>query len=453
MGKAELKQVAEDIKANGLREPIVLFDRKILDGRNRLLACELAGVEPRYEEFTGTHREAFAFAWSKNFARRHLTSSQAAAALEMRKRREAEFAAEISELKAEATANQKSGKGKDGSGGRGRKKTPAKDLAKVSRHPTSDTLAQSAGTNRAYLEVAAKSTDEELNALRDGKKKIPQVQKQRRIAEQVQREQEAAKSVKSDHWIITADQAVIECPVLITDPPYGILNQPWEPKKLWSFTRKWAVRWNDCKADLVAIFWSQQYLWDGRRWFDESLSKYQFQQLLIWNYRNNTSAQSRMGLKQTYEPIFLYRRKGCKRKIGAGAGVWSDGLHDSDCFIAAVPQTNFKDENRKQHPAQKPVSVMRWLVNALSKPGELIVDPFCGSGTTGIGALQLGRRFHGIENNKDFLELAKRRIAAYGNPDYKRAGCEDEMSIPQMKTDTNGISKINGYDHSRKPSQ
>jgi len=79
-----------------------------------------------------------------------------------------------------------------------------------------------------------------------------------------------------------------------------------------------------------------------------------------------------------------------------------------------VPQSNFNGAEMKQHPAQKPISVMRWLVNAVTRAGELVCDPFVGSGTTGIAALQLGRRFHGIENNAEYLAVAKGRIATYG---------------------------------------
>jgi DNA modification methylase len=89
-------------------------------------------------------------------------------------------------------------------------------------------------------------------------------------------------------------------------------------------------------------------------------------------------------------------------------------LNDFDCHVAAVPQGNFNGANRKQHPAQKPTGVMQWLVNALTRPGELVADPFCGSGTTGIAALQLGRRFHGIETDAAFVKIAKGRIVAYG---------------------------------------
>jgi len=164
----------------------------------------------------------------------------------------------------------------------------------------------------------------------------------------------------------------------------------------------------------MAIFWSQAHLWNGRTWFDESLDGYSFQQLLIWHYANNKSPQSRQGFKRTWEPVFLYRQDGCEREIKVGGGEWGKGLTDFDCHVAAVPQTNFNDENTKQHPAQKPVSVMKWLVNALTDPGHLVCDPFCGSGTTGIATMQLGRRFHGIEISEEFIGMAKGRIAKYG---------------------------------------
>ena len=64
----------DDIKANGLLEPIVIYDGKILDGRNRYTACLDLGIEPRYEAFEGT--DPVAYVISKNLHRRHLTKEQ-----------------------------------------------------------------------------------------------------------------------------------------------------------------------------------------------------------------------------------------------------------------------------------------------------------------------------------------------------------------------------------------
>jgi len=75
-GRDEFRDLTNDIKSHGLREPITLFEGKILDGRNRARACELAKVVPRFEEFTGD--DPVAFVVSKNLRRRHLSISQRA---------------------------------------------------------------------------------------------------------------------------------------------------------------------------------------------------------------------------------------------------------------------------------------------------------------------------------------------------------------------------------------
>lgn len=229
----------------------------------------------------------------------------------------------------------------------------------------------------------------------------------------VRAELEALSALDSpSDWTVTDNEMVVSCDVLMTDPPYGILEESWEPSQLESFTRTWASRWNEAGADFIFVFWSQAHMWDGKRWFDDSFGKYKFQQLLIWHYPNNKSPQSRAGFKQTWEPIFFYRRRDSERQIMISHSEWGGSFTDFDCHVAAVPQTNFNDENHKQHPAQKPVSVMEWLIRASSIPGDLICDPFVGSGTTGIAAVRYGRRFHGIEIND--IELARRRIATYG---------------------------------------
>ncbi len=69
----ELQNLSDDIRAHGLLDPIVLFEERILDGRNRAAACEGAGVAPRYVEFQGSREEALMFVVSHNLKRRHLT--------------------------------------------------------------------------------------------------------------------------------------------------------------------------------------------------------------------------------------------------------------------------------------------------------------------------------------------------------------------------------------------
>ena len=63
------------------------------------------------------------------------------------------------------------------------------------------------------------------------------------------------------------------------------------------------------------------------------------------------------------------------------------------------------------HPTQKPIGLMAWCMDRLKLPADsLILDPFAGSGTTGVAALQTGRRFIGVELDERYAETAARRI-------------------------------------------
>jgi site-specific DNA-methyltransferase (adenine-specific)/modification methylase len=70
------------------------------------------------------------------------------------------------------------------------------------------------------------------------------------------------------------------------------------------------------------------------------------------------------------------------------------------------------NEPRGEHPTQKPIGVMAWVIELATDPGEIILDPFCGSGTTGVAAVRLGRRFIGIEKDARYAAIARDRIEA-----------------------------------------
>jgi hypothetical protein len=72
----ELNRLAQDIKENGLLKAVLLLDGQIIDGRNRYLACQRAGIEPRFRTLTRAPYSLVGFCFSQNFHRRHLTTSQ-----------------------------------------------------------------------------------------------------------------------------------------------------------------------------------------------------------------------------------------------------------------------------------------------------------------------------------------------------------------------------------------
>lgn len=80
--------------------------------------------------------------------------------------------------------------------------------------------------------------------------------------------------------------------------------------------------------------------------------------------------------------------------------------------------TETVDKFEVNHPVPKPLGWMTWLVSLASKNAETILDPFMGSGTTGVACVKLGRKFIGIEIDPGYFDIACRRIAeAYRQPD------------------------------------
>jgi modification methylase len=69
-------------------------------------------------------------------------------------------------------------------------------------------------------------------------------------------------------------------------------------------------------------------------------------------------------------------------------------------------------EGRKLHPTQKPEALLARVILASSRPDDLVLDPFCGTGTTGAVARRLGRRFIGFEREASYATAAEKRIAA-----------------------------------------
>jgi len=69
------------------------------------------------------------------------------------------------------------------------------------------------------------------------------------------------------------------------------------------------------------------------------------------------------------------------------------------------------NETRGEHPTQKPLGVMEWAIMQLPQDCATILDPFMGSGTTGLAALSLGRKFIGIEREPRYFETAVRRLS------------------------------------------
>lgn len=120
---------------------------------------------------------------------------------------------------------------------------------------------------------------------------------------------------------------------------------------------------------------------------------------------------------------FFYVAKASSRERNAGLEGFEErdsreGLKNSTPRSYQINDAMGKPPilRKNTHPTVKPIALMRWLVRLVTPPGGLVIDPFAGSGTTGIACSLEGLNFIGIEREADYVEIARARIAHWGLP-------------------------------------
>jgi len=144
-----------------------------------------------------------------------------------------------------------------------------------------------------------------------------------------------------------------------------------------------------CNDESYPVFYPGAYrLWD-------------FTSALVWN-------KTRVGLGK----IFRHQYELILWASNSGAYAASDGKLHGD-ILSHEPTLSAE----RDHPVQKPASLMGEILDICTRPGAIVVDAFMGSGTTGEAAIQRGRKFIGIEFEPKYFDIACRRIAdAYKQP-------------------------------------
>ena len=105
------------------------------------------------------------------------------------------------------------------------------------------------------------------------------------------------------------------------------------------------------------------------------------------------------------------REAGCEGLPGGNAAVEHHGAGTKALNSPRAGAGRTASTVRNHHPTVKPIKLMRWLCVLVGcQPGSLILDPFAGSGTTGIAALRAGFRFLGMEREPEYVEIARARI-------------------------------------------
>jgi site-specific DNA-methyltransferase (adenine-specific) len=126
-------------------------------------------------------------------------------------------------------------------------------------------------------------------------------------------------------------------------------------------------------------------------------------------------------------PQFFYNAKASRSEREAGldgfakrqAQKWTGGIEETR-KDTAKPLANV-------HPTVKPTAVMQWLIRLVTPPGGLVLDPFNGSGSTGVAAMKEGMRYVGIEREAEYVKIAEARIS-------HAASETDAKPFPKLKT-------------------
>ena len=126
----------------------------------------------------------------------------------------------------------------------------------------------------------------------------------------------------------------------------------------------------------------------------------QFKQMVVWD-------KGPMGMgwhyRRSYETVLVAQKKGA-------ACRWFDESKKIENIIRPGMGINKIIPSADQHPTEKPDALAAHFIRLHSRPGELVLDPFCGSGSTGIAATRLDRRFVGIEIDPEFATMARTRL-------------------------------------------
>ena len=441
LGKDDLQELADDIAQNGLRNPIVMFQRKLLDGRNRWEACRLAKVQPRFTEFDGD--DPIGWVVSQNLVRRHLTASQRAVVafdLLPMLEKEAKLRQRRSNIYRKNGRLAPKGANQDGKG---------KAAGIAAR------IAKSSARNVERVKSISKQAPELVDDIRAGKLTVA-------VAERLANNKPNGSSKRRRH-ISTDDAACVvhgDCMKLIptlhdgsvnlvlTSPPYAE-----QRKGLYRGVSEedypvWTVEWMEALWDKLAddgsvLIVIRPHIKKG------VLSDYVLHtrlalrddgwtecEELIWLKTDAPPLGSNRRPRRTWESILWFSRNGspyinltaCGREssrigfvgslrfgIGGNSPVKSGQRGDvqsgvsrcSDVFVAAIGG----NEKGLAHPAMFPESLADLLIRTFSRKGDLVVDPFCGAGSTLVAAKKQGRDYHGFDVSRKYVKMTQERLA------------------------------------------
>ena len=218
---------------------------------------------------------------------------------------------------------------------------------------------------------------------------------------------------------------------VITDPPYGMTDLFWDTKI--DLNRFWQEIERVCRDTAVIVIFSQQpfttdLINSNRQWFRYEIIWHKpmaagwlsakrrplraHENILVFAkrfkgsvYNPQMEAGHKPYVSQHTGPVALYGRQRNWPSVAR-----SMGGERYPRSVLRFANSGYTRANPRLHPTQKPLTLMQWLVQSYTNPGDLVLDPFMGSGSTGAACLKMGRRFIGIELEAAYFSQAQARL-------------------------------------------
>lgn len=442
-------ELLADIQANGQREPITLCDGMILDGRNRYRACVELGVQPLTRDHDGNPWD---LAWSLNGERRDM--DKVVRAIVRKRCREGSAEWERAQAKIKDDGNRK--RSEASKGNRNASKTKPETVAgtKCLRPKSGENVARKALAAEAGVSVGTASKAEQIAKRPDleqkvvaGEMKPSEALREIRSEKRRKQLQEAAAKAATAHaagrpkWsILNVD--VIEglesvrdehgpARLIFTDPPYNIgidygdgeKADLLSPQAYMKWVRQWLGLCWDCLADDGSLWVMIGDEYAAEYYTEIKATGFTVRSWIKWYETFGVNCSSKFnrtsrhifyavkdGKSFVFNPEPVTRPSDRQTKYGdsravAGGKLWDD--------VWQIPRlTGTCAERIPDFPTQLPLALVEPIVLCASMPGDLVVDPFNGSGTTGVASIQNGRKYVGIEKSEKFADMADMRLRA-----------------------------------------
>lgn len=204
---------------------------------------------------------------------------------------------------------------------------------------------------------------------------------------------------------------------ILTDPPYNIGkysrgNIPLQGRSamnndiaLWDWVdfnpEEWAEEFVRILKPTGNLFIFTSYNQIGR-WHNCLDSRFDTTNFMIWHKTNPAPKVFKAGFLNSCEMIFT-----CWNKKHTWNFTTQAEMHN---FIESPICMRPERLSNPKHPAQKPLSILRKMIEVASNVDDIVFDPFMGVGSMGVAALELGRRFIGVEIDRSYFDAAKARI-------------------------------------------